>query len=393
MDKAHSPARLWLPKARAVTILLSTLCLPALLACPAAAQVAAQLTMHSETGDWVGQGQDYYYDTSAAVFSAQAADRTQDGLADYVTISVHTPNYSHWWYLTFATNQLGANLAPGSYANAQRAAFAGAGHPGLDVYGDGRGSNTLTGSFTIQDVAFDDSGGAHRLVRFAASFEQHSEGLPPALFGTIYYVDNTDTTPPTTVAALSGPAGINGWYRGPVQVTLSATDTGPAGVASTWYLIDQGAVQSYGAPFTVSGDGSHNIAYGSVDWAGNQEVARGQALKIDGTPPGVSVAATVEMLRIGKTTVASTTVEGHLTDVVAGIDPANATYAVVDEYGLVQPGGTIPVGPDGSYRFTLALEPASNGDKNGRGYQITVQAGDLAGNVGSGAIIVTVPRH
>jgi hypothetical protein len=349
--------------------------------------------MHSETGDWVGQGQDYDYRSPDVILSAQAADRTADGLADYVTIAVRTPSYSHWWYLTFGTNQLGANLAPGSYPDAQRAPFAAAGHPGLDVFGDGRGSNTLTGSFTIQEVVFDYSGGGRRLVRFVASFEQHSEGFVPALRGTIQYFDNTDTTPPSTAASLSGLPGVNGWYRSAVQVTLSAADTGPSGIAGTWYGLDEGAAQPYDAPFTVAGDGSHSLAYWSVDRAGNQEVPKQQALKIDGTPPTVTAAATVQVVRTTQGKVASTTVTGQIADATAGVDPASATYTVTDEYGLPQPGGTVAVQADGSYSFTLALDLASNGDKNGRQYWITVQVRDLAGNAGSGSVSVTVPRR
>ena len=55
--------------------------------------------------------------------------------------------------------------------------------------------------------------------------------------------------------------------------------------------------------------------------------------------------------------------------------------------------GAVAVQADGSYAFTLALDPASNSDKNGRTYWITVQARDLAGNAGSGATSVTVPRR
>lgn len=381
----------WLPRVRAVTILLAAGCLPALLARPASAQITGQLTMHSETGDWVGQGQDYYYDTTGATFGAQVADRTGDGQADYLTISVQTPGFGHWWYLTFATNQLGANLAPGFYANAQRAAFAGAGHPGLDVFGDGRGSNTLTGNFTVQEAVFDYSGGGRRLVRFTASFEQHSEGFVPALFGTVRFVDNTDTTAPTTTAAVSGHAGVNGWYRGPVQVTLSAVDAGAAGLAATWYRLDQGAQQQYAGPFSVSGDGGHTLRYWSVDRAGNPEAAHDLALGIDGTAPTVTAAATVEVPRRGS--LASVRVAGRISDATAGIDLTSATYTVSDEYGRPQPSGAVAVQADGSYAFTLALELATNGDKNGRTYRITVQARDLAGNVGSAATMLIAPRR
>jgi hypothetical protein len=370
---------------------MGAVALPMLAAGPAAAQITAQVTMHSETGDWVGQGQDYDYDTTGAVFSAQAQDRTGDGLADYVTVHLHTPGWSHWWNLTFATNQLGTNLVPGFYDSAQRAPFASPGHPGLDVSGDGRGSNTLTGRFTVDEAVFDYSTGTPRLVRFAASFEQHSEGLPPGLFGTVRFVDGTDYAPPTTTASLSGALGSNGWYRGPVQVTLSATDNN--GVAATWYAVDGGAPQAYTAPFAISSDGSHTLSYWSVDTAGNQEPRRSQSLRIDGTAPAVSVSTAVELIRTQGGNAAVTTVSGHILDAPSGVDPASATYAVTDEYGLSQPSGAVTLLGDGFYSFTLVLEGPRNNDKNGRTYWITIQGVDRAGNPGSRSVPVVVPRR
>src|SRR5207247_1938676 len=49
----------------------------------------------------------------------------------------------------------------------------------------------------------------------------------------------SDTTPPSTAIALdpSAPSGSNGWYRGPVGVTVSATDAG-SGVYETRCVTD-----------------------------------------------------------------------------------------------------------------------------------------------------------
>jgi hypothetical protein len=350
--------------------------------------------MQSQPGDYIGQGQNYLYDATNALFSAQAYDRTGDGLGDYMTVHVRTPDYSHWWYLTFGTNQLGTNLVQGTYTGAQRAPFAGAGHPGLDVYGDGRGCNTLTGSFQVEEAVFDYSGGSPRLVRFAASFEQHCEGMAPALTGTIQFVDNRDLTPPTTTLSLSGPTGENGWYRGPVQAALVATDTGGSGgVAATYYTIDAGATATYAAPFTVAVDGNHTLSFWSVDQSGNQEPRRSQGLKIDGTAPALTASVSMDVVRTGGTTVGITTVSGRITDALSGLASGGATYSVVDEYSQVEPSGTVAVQADGSYSFTLTLEGPRSNDKDGRSYQITVRARDLAGNAGAQTVPATVPRR
>jgi hypothetical protein len=63
------------------------------------------------------------------------------------------------------------------------------------------------------------------------------------------------------------------------------------------------------------------------------------------------------------------------------VDQDTATYEVTDEYGSVQPKGSVPVKADGSYAFTIKLQASRNGnDKNGRLYTMTVSAEDLVGN-------------
>lgn len=95
-----------------------------------------------------------------------------------------------------------------------------------------------------------------------------------------------DSTPPTTTAVPAGPAGANGWFVGPVQVTLSANDPdGPSDVAATYVSVNGGAAQSYGGPLTLSADGTYSVTFWSVDRAGNAESPNTLAVKIDATVP------------------------------------------------------------------------------------------------------------
>ncbi len=95
-----------------------------------------------------------------------------------------------------------------------------------------------------------------------------------------------DMIAPTTTAVPAGTTGSNGWYTTAVQIALSATDNvGGSGVASTFYTIDGGAQQTYSAPFSVSGDGTHTITYWSADSAGNAESAHSLTIMIDATAP------------------------------------------------------------------------------------------------------------
>lgn len=64
------------------------------------------------------------------------------------------------------------------------------------------------------------------------------------------------------------------YYSDPVTVTLQATaDTGYT-IANIYYKLDGGPQQTYSAPFTVSGTGSHSVEVWSVDNSGIEELPR-----------------------------------------------------------------------------------------------------------------------
>jgi large repetitive protein len=99
-----------------------------------------------------------------------------------------------------------------------------------------------------------------------------------------------DTSAPSTSAS-GVPAG---WVNNDVTVTLNATDPNPgSGVAGTYYTVDGGSQQSGGsvsvpAPAGHSDDGTHTVAYWSVDSAGNAESQNSATVKIDTIAPAIS---------------------------------------------------------------------------------------------------------
>jgi Tol biopolymer transport system component len=111
-----------------------------------------------------------------------------------------------------------------------------------------------------------------------------------------------DTAAPVTTISLSptSPTGSNGWYRGPVTATVAASDTG-SGVAATRCALDPLTAPSAfgdladacaltGAGQSVSADGTHTIYAASRDHAGNIELLRQSAFKIDATAPALAFA-------------------------------------------------------------------------------------------------------
>lgn len=87
-----------------------------------------------------------------------------------------------------------------------------------------------------------------------------------------------DTVPPVTSANLLGLPGANGWYIGPVLVTLSASDA-TSGVDTI--LLD-------GAPYTgprLYTDGTITVTVQAMDKAGNVEPAHTIAFNADHLPP------------------------------------------------------------------------------------------------------------
>jgi hypothetical protein len=96
---------------------------------------------------------------------------------------------------------------------------------------------------------------------------------------------HVDTTPPVTTATPACTlAGNGGWCRGPVNISLAASDA-TAGVDATEYRLDGGAWTTYTSPVNVTGEGTHTVAYRSTDVAGNGESSSSLTLRIDTSAP------------------------------------------------------------------------------------------------------------
>jgi hypothetical protein len=92
------------------------------------------------------------------------------------------------------------------------------------------------------------------------------------------------TQAPVTTASTSPQANSNGWYNGPVTVTLTATDSSSP-VATTEYSLDGGPWTVYTGPFTISSEGRHTLLFFSTDQAGDAGNIQSLTVPIDLTPP------------------------------------------------------------------------------------------------------------
>lgn len=97
-----------------------------------------------------------------------------------------------------------------------------------------------------------------------------------------------DKTAPASGISVTGQAGLEGWYRGEVTLTLSASDD-VSGVAGIEYSLDGGQTwQGYAGPFPISREGIYAIMHRGQDLAGNVEAYRTVEVKLDITPPSIS---------------------------------------------------------------------------------------------------------
>lgn len=173
--------------------------------CASTSAFASSLTMVSEPGDYIGQGLTYSYTDG---ISAAAS-------TDLRTVNISVFSGSDWFFVDLAA-PLGQQLVPGVYDNAVRYPFQSSAQNGLSVYGNGRGCNTLTGTFTITKATY----GAYGYIEeLEGEFEQHCEGGIPALFGS--FVISNPPPPPAmtfdlqvdttgTVKRLTGVATVGG---------------------------------------------------------------------------------------------------------------------------------------------------------------------------------------
>ncbi len=184
---------------------------------------------------------------------------------------------------------------------------------------DGTGLTTLY-SFSQYSATNTNTDGAFPLeVIVASNGKLYGTTLGGGTYGlgTIFELD-PHPTPPVTSIALAGPAGTNGWFVGPVSVTLTATDAaGPSTQITTEYSLDGGPLTPYASSFTVIGDAIHTLVYYSVDQFGNSESPHSQTIEIDSTAPVITYSGDTGTYTVDETVNITATVTDNLSGVVS----------------------------------------------------------------------------
>lgn len=173
--------RVQMPHHRVPAVLL-TLAVALLVPVAVSAQTTG-LFVDSQPGDLVGGGQQNTYLTPDAIVSVSRS------LENTISVTVQNSTLQYRWNLDFAAAAQ-VPLAVGSYGDAFRYPFNN--FNGLNVDGNARGCNTLTGRFVVLEVAYAQDGS---VTTFAADFEQHCEDAIPALFGSVRFNSSVGLAP------------------------------------------------------------------------------------------------------------------------------------------------------------------------------------------------------
>jgi hypothetical protein len=139
----------------------------------APAATATSISLYSDPGDFIGQGQQrVFYPGNVSQIGAQMEG---DSVLAWAVGGPYDEGYS----FQFAAPE-GEPLTPGSYVGAQRLPFADPDRPGMEV--TSRGCNQIVGSFEVRELDRDAQGNVQRLW---VVFQQHCEGDPDAAWGEV----------------------------------------------------------------------------------------------------------------------------------------------------------------------------------------------------------------
>lgn len=240
----------------------------------ASAQVTS-LSMTGDPGDFILGGQTKFLTPADGTFFV-------NGTSSSGVVSMTLFGPTEFWSVDFAAPS-GQSLAVGTYTGAARYPFQSPSQPGLSISGDGRGCNTLTGSFTVLEVSY---GADSNIASFDATFEQHCEGVTAALRGEFRFNAHPDLF-------LTVPPRLNAIENQNINFTVTATDSqsrhvvlSATGVPAGATFTDNGDnTGTFSWTPTSSQDGTYFVTFQGDNLSGNTAVAVTQISVIPPPPP------------------------------------------------------------------------------------------------------------
>lgn len=136
---------------------------------------SAMVSYQSDPGDYLGQGGSATYTENV-----KAIGNSYNNAVSISWSGIGDTGYYEWLHVTMAAPG-GEQLKPGIYDGATRYPFNTSGTPGLDVSTTGRGCNTSTGKFVIDEVKYGPNGYVETLV---GSYENRCDYSTGAIRGT-----------------------------------------------------------------------------------------------------------------------------------------------------------------------------------------------------------------
>jgi len=112
----------------------------------ASAETITRLTVTGPVGEYVSQGQTYILSESDGDFLVR--HDSNNG----ISIQLFSPNRGWWWTVQFGGPHASSPQV-GTYDDCMRYGFNND-QPGLAIYGDGRGCNESSGSFTVKHLVY-----------------------------------------------------------------------------------------------------------------------------------------------------------------------------------------------------------------------------------------------